>query len=104
MHFWCHEILLKYCFILLGNSFSFNAQNNSTDAAKPFAFGGPATAPAATQSAFSFNAPTPGPGPAPNAFQFNAQPPANIFSIGPGSGTNTTKTGRPMRTATRRIK
>lgn len=86
-----------------GTGFSFNAANNTTEAAKPpaFGFGGPATAPAA-QSAFSFNAPNP----TQNAFQFNAQqqPPANIFSIGPGSGTNTTKTGRPMRTATRRIK
>lgn len=87
-----------------GTAFSFNAPNNSADTSKPFAFGGPATAPAATAASFSFNAPNQTP--PPNAFQFNAQQPAatNIFSIGPGSGTNTTKTGRPMRTATRRIK
>lgn len=95
------------------SSFSFNATNNAPtntafgstssqpEAAKPFNFGGPATAPAATPVPFSFSAPNQN---NQNAFQFNAQPAANIFSIGPGSGTNTAKTGRPIRQAVRRMK
>lgn len=83
--------------------FAFGAQSTQ-DASKPFNFNsGPTSAPTQGAAApFSFSAP-----PNPNAFQFNAaqQQPAttNIFSIGPSTPT-TTKTGRPMRTATRRIK
>lgn len=83
-------------------SFAFGAQSTQ-DPPKPFNFNsGPTSAPTqGTSAPFSFSAPNP------NSFQFNAvqQQPAtaNIFSIGPGTPT-TTKTGRPMRTATRRIK
>lgn len=94
--------------IYLGGSFPFSGANNQADASKAFNFGGSVTAPVVpvASAPFSFNAPAQ---PAQNAFQFNATPSpqpvaGNIFSIGPGSGANTTKTGRPMRTATRRIK
>ncbi|XP_031635847.1 uncharacterized protein LOC116348834 [Contarinia nasturtii] len=86
----------------IGSSFAFSA-TNQPEAAKPFNFGGPSTAPAESVAPFSFNSPSAAP--AQNAFQFNAapqQPTTNMFSIGPGS--STTKTGRPMRTATRRMK
>ena len=88
-------------FYLGSGSFSFNANNNPSDASKGFNFGGSATAPvAAATTPFSFSPATP------NAFQFSASPQmqqpaaANLFSIPGGS---TTKTGRPIRTATRRI-
>lgn len=90
----------------LNSTFSFGS-SNTTDAAKPFAFGAaPTSAPAAPaeQQPFSFNAPNAN---APS-FNFSAMPQQpqvnNIFSIAPGSGMTTSKTGRPMRTATRRIK
>lgn len=95
--------MIWFCiFTSPGSSFSFGSANSPPEAAKPFSFN--ASAPSPAPAAFSFSAPNQG---AQNAFQFNATPQpaaANIFSIGPGSGSNTAKTGRPMKTAVRRMK